>query len=301
MTYPPPAPAVEPPLTLPYYGCPPQAAVTRLFRNYTNFKGRASQQEYWWVLAAVVAVGVVLGIIASIMVAATASSRTFGQVRAGLGAMGLLWGLFALLALAVVVPVLALGFRRCQDANIPGVMALLQLIPGLGIVAVVGIALLRSQPGAAHFDADGGVAAAAAGLGYAGPPPTSYFPESGAFGTGPAAPPAPGYQQPPAGYQQPPPGYHQPPAAPPGYQQSQAAPPGYQQPPAAPPGYQPPPAAPQAAPPGYGPPPTAAPPGYGPPPTAAPPGYGQPPGPPLAAPPGYQQPPAAPPTSSPPG
>lgn len=49
-----------PPLNKPYYGCPPQEAVTRFFRKYVVFSGRASRSEFWWAILGYVIVSVVL-------------------------------------------------------------------------------------------------------------------------------------------------------------------------------------------------------------------------------------------------
>lgn len=45
-------------LTLPLYGATFGQAVTRFFRSYARFSGRASRSEYWWVQLAVAAVAI---------------------------------------------------------------------------------------------------------------------------------------------------------------------------------------------------------------------------------------------------
>ncbi|SKV78147.1 Predicted membrane protein [Mycobacteroides abscessus subsp. massiliense] len=39
-------------LTLPLYGATFGQAITRFFRSYARFSGRASRSEYWWVMLA---------------------------------------------------------------------------------------------------------------------------------------------------------------------------------------------------------------------------------------------------------
>lgn len=97
------------PLNQPLYGAGPNDAITRFFKKYTVFKGRASRSEFWWVIALIVAINLFTNAIAKF-------SYTTGIV--------LEWMWF----LAIVVPFMALCARRAQDTNRPG---------GVGIAFVV--------------------------------------------------------------------------------------------------------------------------------------------------------------------
>jgi uncharacterized membrane protein YhaH (DUF805 family) len=76
-------------------------AVRRGFKNYGNFKGRATRAEYWWWALFVVVADVILTIV-DMAIGSYASST------------GLLSGLFGI---ATIIPGLALGARRLHDID----------------------------------------------------------------------------------------------------------------------------------------------------------------------------------------
>lgn len=90
-----------PPLNKPYYGCPPQEAVTRFFRKYVVFSGRASRSEFWWAILGYVIVSVVLSWLGEMS-------------RNGLDWLSSLW------SLATFLPMLAVLVRRLHDSNRSG-------------------------------------------------------------------------------------------------------------------------------------------------------------------------------------
>ncbi|MCL2787352.1 MAG: DUF805 domain-containing protein [Micrococcales bacterium] len=250
MHYPPPPPAVEPPLRLPYYGCPFGTAIKRFFKNYASFRGRASRSEFWWTQLFLVIVftvpitGLLVGLIAgggsfsfNYNTATGWQSESLDLAAGVIAVMITVAVLVGIMALAILVPCLSLLWRRLHDANLPGPLALLMPTP-LSIVPFV-CAFFRSKPEGARNDADGGAEAASLGMGspvlqpWATPgyPPPGYAPAGQAPGQ-PSA--APGYGQPAPGQPSATPGYGQP-AAP--YGQPAASP--YGQPGAAP-GYGPP-------------------------------------------------------------
>jgi len=145
-------PGGEPPLWAPYYGISFGGAVSRFFKKYATFSGRASRSEFWWWYLANAIVGIVLGILAGVG-AATSDIRVdsvTGQVTGGFSALywivvvvSILWGL------AILVPSLALGWRRLHDANLAGALWIIALF--IGIVGIV-YGLLPSNPEGARFD-----------------------------------------------------------------------------------------------------------------------------------------------------
>lgn len=146
-----PATAGEPPLWAPYYGATLPVAVQRFFKKYATFSGRASRSEYWWWALVAFAVGVVLNIITSVAGAAGSTVTADGTPVPGPGALVgsillIIWGL------AVIVPSFALLVRRLHDANLSGWLALLILVPFLGALALIVMAILPSNPAGQRFD-----------------------------------------------------------------------------------------------------------------------------------------------------
>ncbi|WP_423184565.1 DUF805 domain-containing protein [Arthrobacter sp. NyZ413] len=124
------------PLELPFYGAPPVESVTRFWKKYAVFHGRASRSEYWWwVLASAIVSGLI-----------NAASAT-GNGRTGASAaLGGVW------FLATVVPSLAVAARRLHDANLSALFLLLALLPVLGWVALLVMVLLPAHPAGQRFD-----------------------------------------------------------------------------------------------------------------------------------------------------
>ena len=149
-------PGGEPPLWAPYYGASFGTAVSRFFKKYATFSGRASRSEFWWWYLANVIIGIVLGVFATIGVATSdlrVDSYT-GQMSGGFSALywivaiiSILWGL------AILVPSLALGWRRLHDANLAGPLWIIAFF--VGIVGIV-FGLLPSNPEGARFDQPSG-------------------------------------------------------------------------------------------------------------------------------------------------
>ncbi|MBT1017916.1 DUF805 domain-containing protein [Canibacter sp. lx-72] len=128
-------------LLLPYYNAPALTAVKRFFKNYVNFKGRASKSEYWWSVLFVNIVGLVPGV-GVVLPAALA-----GEVG------GLLLSLLIMLivGLALTLPTLSVSWRRLQDANINGVFALFIFV--FSTITTIVIGLLSTNAEGRVFDA----------------------------------------------------------------------------------------------------------------------------------------------------
>ncbi|MCO1340274.1 hypothetical protein BJH93_15500 [Kocuria polaris] len=124
-------PAAEPPMDKPLYGATFMQALDRFVQNYVVFTGRASRSEFWWVALALTAVHIVLNWI-----------PVLGTV------------LSTLVALATIVPSVAVIVRRLHDAGMSGFLALLGLVPFLGQVALLVLMVLESKPEGAKYDAD---------------------------------------------------------------------------------------------------------------------------------------------------
>lgn len=138
----------EPPLDQPHYGVGLVAAVRRGFRKYATFTGRASRSEFWWWTLVVGGLLLVLGVAAGVI--GTATSSDGGQTP-GAPAIPLLILVF-LVGLAVIVPNLAITVRRLHDGGFSGWLVLLSLIPSVGGLIVLVLAILPTQPAVARFD-----------------------------------------------------------------------------------------------------------------------------------------------------
>lgn len=125
-------------------------AVRLYFKNYAVFSGRASRSEYWWVqvfLALVWTVWVVLCLMAGGLAAVIADSDPYGSTSAGLGA-GLVILLVAglVMDLALIVPNLAITWRRFHDTDRSGGFYFLSLIPYVGSIIEIILLAQSSVP-----------------------------------------------------------------------------------------------------------------------------------------------------------
>ncbi len=145
-------------LSLPLYGASFGQAVKRFFKNYVNFKGRASRSEFWYAYLLVILLGIIPGIIYGIgtgMVAAAAASDPYGMSTPPTGAFAMLGiggVLGAIIMLATILPFISVGVRRLHDANYPGPMFFLWLIPGVGAIIVLILMIMESKPEGQRFD-----------------------------------------------------------------------------------------------------------------------------------------------------
>ena len=101
------------------------------FRNYVNFKGRATRTQFWMFVLFNFIAGVVLSIIARIVPALVFLGPVYN--------------------LAVLLPSLALGARRLHDTDRSGWWQLLGLIPIVGVIIVLILCALPST-GPNRFD-----------------------------------------------------------------------------------------------------------------------------------------------------
>jgi uncharacterized membrane protein YhaH (DUF805 family) len=135
-------------------------AVQRFWKGYVTFSGRASLSEFWWATLFTFVISLVAQLpfwvayiaffVETIRLDTTDPN---GDPTAMLGAMFAMLGWMipmALVALAIVLPNLAVTWRRLQDANFHGAFALLHLI-SLGIVPLI-MCIFPSHPAGIRFD-----------------------------------------------------------------------------------------------------------------------------------------------------
>lgn len=119
------------------YNNPPVApltfmdAVKRVFNKYAEFNGRASRAEFWWFMLFCFVVNAVLGALANI-------GSLFAYVD----------GVFGL---AVLVPVLAVCWRRLHDIDKAGGWWFINLIPIVGSIIFIIWCAQPSQPAPNRF------------------------------------------------------------------------------------------------------------------------------------------------------
>lgn len=91
-------------------------SVKTCFSKYVGFSGRATRSEYWWFFLFVAIMSAVMGI---------ADTVIFGPAAEGDISNGLLASLFNL---AILAPMMAVGWRRMHDAGKPGWYLLLPMV-----------------------------------------------------------------------------------------------------------------------------------------------------------------------------
>ncbi|MCI4011224.1 DUF805 domain-containing protein [Brevibacterium sp. ZH18] len=150
-------------LSLPLYGASFGQAVKRYFKKYATFSGRASRSEYWWValfgflIQLIPLVLIIVGVAMSAGSAAAADPYDPAAMQAASSGAGSIVGLIGtvlmgLLGLAMIVPTLALTWRRLHDGNFAGPFFFLTFIPTVGSIILLVLTLLPSKPEGQRFD-----------------------------------------------------------------------------------------------------------------------------------------------------
>lgn len=146
------APSTGPvPLSEPLYGASFTEACTRFWKRFATFNGRASRSEFWWaqlMVALLIMIPSAILIVLTIVGANQVAQGGDPSVAISLLIL-LLTVLLVLIGLAIIVPQLALTWRRVEDAGFPGALALLTVM-GLGIIPTV-IAFLPTKPAGAGY------------------------------------------------------------------------------------------------------------------------------------------------------
>ena len=123
----------EPPLSQPFYGASLPAAVKRFFTRAFRFKGRSSRSEYWWVQ-------LVLFIISgAVFIAGLSAGVNPDDLSNPLGIAN------AIFNLIILVPSLALTWRRLHDAGFAGPWWFI-IFTGIGVIAYFIMVIFPSRP-----------------------------------------------------------------------------------------------------------------------------------------------------------
>lgn len=101
-------------------------AVRSVFSRYATFTGRARRSEFWWFALFNFLVSIVVGVIDAVI-----GSPVLGYI----------------VALALLVPSLAVTVRRLHDTGRSGWWILIGLIPFIGAIVLLVFECVDSQPG----------------------------------------------------------------------------------------------------------------------------------------------------------
>ncbi|GMA29793.1 DUF805 domain-containing protein [Arenivirga flava] len=115
----------------------PLTAIRLFYTRYATFSGTASRSEYWWA-----ALFLVLAIFGPILLAGplTALSPSVDGSMPVPVAVALV--VTAVVVLGSLIPSIAIGARRMQDAGFSGWLVLIQLVPYLGSLVFLILAIL---------------------------------------------------------------------------------------------------------------------------------------------------------------
>ena len=108
-------------------------SIQTVFQKYAVFEGRARRSEYWWF---VLAYAIVNGVLSGLTNAFKGSAM--GTIVAILS---------AIVALAVIVPSIAVTTRRLHDIGKSGWWQLIALIPCVGTILLIVWTAKDSDPG----------------------------------------------------------------------------------------------------------------------------------------------------------
>jgi uncharacterized membrane protein YhaH (DUF805 family) len=110
-----------------------------IINKYAQFNGRANKTEFWQYVLVYFLISIALSLLMSI----------FGGVK-------ILRVLFMILnvivMLALIIPSLAVSVRRMHDIGKAGGWILVNLIPLIGLIWFILLAIKDSEPGANRFD-----------------------------------------------------------------------------------------------------------------------------------------------------
>lgn len=114
-------------------------------QRYAQFEGRSVRKEFWMFQLLYVALFLFTAIIVG------AGTDEYGE---GTGLAKLTVGLFAIALLGLFVPLIAVQVRRFHDQDKSGWFALLNLIPYVGFLIVLGFMLIEGTRGSNRFGSD---------------------------------------------------------------------------------------------------------------------------------------------------
>lgn len=119
-------------------------AVSNVFKNYANFKGRARRSEYWYFYLFNALVPIVIWILSAIIIAASGEEAGLFIAPA----------IILLYSLATIIPSLAVTCRRLHDVGKSGAYMFFFLLPFVGAILVWVWAFQDGQPWTNQYGED---------------------------------------------------------------------------------------------------------------------------------------------------
>lgn len=148
--------ATDPGVDRPWYGIGYLDAYRRFWRKYATFSGRASRGEFWWAALINVVVSVLLAVVVAVIGSATitpCADHEVGTSACPDGGNGLWFVALAYLyPVAILIPTLAIVWRRLHDTGQSGAMYFISLIPYVGGIVLLIFLAQRSRPEGAKYD-----------------------------------------------------------------------------------------------------------------------------------------------------
>lgn len=126
-----------------------EAFQNAVFRNYANFSGRTRRAEYWWYQLCCFCIALPVSFVGGFFLAAFNAHKNNTDAIIGMVSFGLL----ALIAIALIIPNLAIQVRRLHDIGISGWWILLAFIPYAGPVVMLILMLLPSKASGERYGA----------------------------------------------------------------------------------------------------------------------------------------------------
>lgn len=125
------------------------AAIRSVLTQYVGFRGRARRSEYWWFVLFTILVGIVAGILDTVL------GTTFRSDANDASAWYLSGGyIAAIVNLALLLPTLAVAVRRLHDTDRSGWWLLIGLVPIVGGIVLLVFFVLDGTPGPNRYGAN---------------------------------------------------------------------------------------------------------------------------------------------------
>ena len=125
-------------------------SIRRAFRNYCNFRGRASRSEFWWfnLFVGLIITGLYILLLAGVIQVVLMSPLSYAAMPGSGVDLILFFPVFLILGfiIAVFLPSLGLLFRRLHDTGRSGWWYLLSFIPYVGSIIILIFCCLPSDP-----------------------------------------------------------------------------------------------------------------------------------------------------------
>lgn len=130
-------------------------AIKTCFRKYVDFKGRARRSEYWWFFLFTFLLSIVASILDGFI---TGGSTAAVDPTTGIQQTQTTGPIGTITSLAVLLPGLAVGFRRLHDTGRSGWWMLGGYILGIVFALILGVSLATAVSAGSGFGGVGAVA-----------------------------------------------------------------------------------------------------------------------------------------------